>query len=161
MIFITTGSRSFQFNRLLKAVDEAIYEGKITDKVFAQIGSSDYKIKNYEYTQFLSHDEFNKYLNKSDVILTHGGTGVIVNSVKLGKSVIAIPRLAKYGEVVDDHQIQLVKAFEKLEMVTPCYDCTSDNIAKAINIAKCKEIKPYVSNTQNIIEAIENFISNR
>ena len=38
MIFITTGSRSFQFNRLLKTVDDALGEGLITDTVFAQIG---------------------------------------------------------------------------------------------------------------------------
>ena len=48
MIFITTGSRSFQFKRLLEAVEKAIEKGNITDKVFAQIGSSDYKIKHYE-----------------------------------------------------------------------------------------------------------------
>lgn len=158
MIFITTGSRSFQFNRLLKAVDDAIGEGLIKDKVFAQIGSSDYKIKNYEYTEFLNHDEFNNKLNNCDVVLTHGGTGVIVNSVKMGKRVVAIPRLAQYGEVVDDHQIQLIKAFEKLEMVTSCYDCTSENIARAIEYAKTKEVKPYKSNTTQIINSIDDMI---
>lgn len=47
MIFITTGSRSFQFNRLLEAVDKAIENGSITDEVFAQIGSSNYLIRNF------------------------------------------------------------------------------------------------------------------
>ena len=43
MIFITLGSQKFQFNRLLKAVDELVAAGKIKDEVFAQIGYSDYK----------------------------------------------------------------------------------------------------------------------
>lgn len=158
MIFITTGSRSFQFNRLLKAIDEAIEAGLITEPVFAQIGSSDYKIKNYEYVEFLNHDEFNKKMNSCDLVLTHGGTGVIVNSVKLGKRVVAVPRLAKYGEVVDDHQTQLIKAFEKLEMVTPCFECTPETIAKAIKEAKQKTVKPFVSNTKQILDSIDSMI---
>lgn len=158
MIFITTGSRSFQFNRLLKAIDEAIEAGLITEPVFAQIGSSDYKIKNYEYVEFLNHDEFNNKMNSCDLVLTHGGTGVIVNSVKLGKRVVAVPRLAKYGEVVDDHQTQLIKAFEKLEMVTPCFECTPETIAKAIEEARQKSVKPFVSNTKQILDSIDSMI---
>lgn len=159
MIFITTGSRSFQFNRLLEAVDKAIEKGNITDKVFAQIGSSDYKIKHYESVEFLNHEEFNKKMQECDVVLTHGGTGVIVNAVKMGKRVVAVPRLEKFHEVVDDHQIQLVQAFEKLEMVTACYDC--DKIGDAIEIAKQKKVKPYVSNTQAIIDSIDEMISGK
>lgn len=158
MIFLTTGSRSFQFNRLLKAVDEAIGMGLIEDSVFAQIGSSDYKIKNYKYVDFLEHDEFNKYLDQSDTIITHGGTGIIVNAAKKGKRIIAVPRLKKYNEVVDEHQIQLIKAFEKQGIVTPCYECTPQKIANSVKIAKEKTILPYKSNAQNIINSIETMI---
>ena len=157
MIFITTGSRSFQFNRLLEAVDEAIEEGSIKDEIFAQVGSSNYKIKHFKSVEYLNHEEFNERMKKCDIVLTHGGTGVIVNAVKMGKRVIAVPRLAKYQEVVDDHQIQLVQAFEKLGMVTACYDCKE--IGKAIEKAKKKKIKPYISNTQTIIDSIDAFIN--
>lgn len=159
MIFIITGSRSFQFNRLLKAVDEAVETGKITDEVFAQIGASDYKIQSYRFKDFLDHDEFNRYLEKSDIVLTHGGTGAIVNSVKMGKMVVAVPRLLKYGEVVDDHQVQLIRAFAESGMVTPCYECNSEEIAKAIAEAGKKPVKPYRSNTQVIIDSIDEFIN--
>jgi len=153
MIFITVGSRSFQFDRLLKAVDSAIESGSILDEIFAQVGSSTYKVKNYKTVEFLNHEEFNKMLNACDIVITHGGTGVIVNAVKMGKRVIAVPRLAQYHEAVDDHQIQLVKAFEKLELVTTCYDC--NKIGDAVAVAKEKKVKPYVSNTQNIIDSID------
>lgn len=159
MIFITTGSRSFQFNRLLEAVDNAIENGTITDEIFAQVGSSSYKTKHYKSVEFLNHEEFNKQIQNCDIVLTHGGTGVIVNAVKMGKRVVAVPRLAKYQEVVDDHQIQLVQAFEKLGMVTACYDCKK--IGKAIEEAKGKEVMPYVSNTQTIIDSIDAMISGK
>ena len=93
MIFITTGSRSFQFNRLLEAVDKAIEKGDISDEVFAQVGSSNYKTKHYKSVGFLNHEDFNERMNNCDIVLTHGGTGVIVNAVKMGKRVVAVPRL--------------------------------------------------------------------
>jgi len=34
--------------------------------------------------------------------------GAIIGAIKKGKKVIAVPRLAKCGEHVDDHQVQLV-----------------------------------------------------
>ena len=51
-IFITLGSQKFQFNRLLKAVDELCEKGTIdAEDVFAQIGYSDYIPKNFSYLQ--------------------------------------------------------------------------------------------------------------
>ncbi|HAT4180134.1 TPA: beta(1,3)galactosyltransferase EpsH [Clostridium perfringens] len=159
MIFITVGSRSFQFNRLLEAVDEAIENKEIKDEVFAQVGSSDYKPKFYKYIDFMNQDEFNKMISKCDIVITHGGTGVIVNSVKKGKKVVAVPRLAKFNEVVDDHQLQLVREFERMRMIIACYDC--NDIGKAVHESKSKEAVVYKSNTESIINSIRNFISSR
>lgn len=157
MIFITVGSRSFQFNRLLVAVDIAVNNGEIKDSIFAQIGSSEYEPISYGYVDFLNHDEFNAKINECDIVITHGGTGVIVNSVKMGKKVIAVPRLAQYHEVVDDHQLQFVREFEKIGMITACYDV--NRIAQCIDDAKAKEEIPYVSNTQCILNSIRGFIN--
>lgn len=158
MIFITTGSRSFQFDRLLKTVDIAIDNGLIDDTVFAQIGSSEYRIKNFDYVNYLNHDEFNNYIEKCDVVLTHGGTGVVVNSAKMGKKIVAVPRLEKYKEAVDDHQIQLIKAFAKQGLVTPCYRCTPEEIARAISESKMREAPLFKSNTNVIIDSIDGFL---
>lgn len=158
MIFITVGSRSFQFDRLLKAVDEAVGKGLITDEIFAQIGSSTYNVKNFATKDFLNHDEFNRKMNECDIVLTHGGTGVIVNALKSEKRVVAIPRLPEYSEVIDNHQIEIVQAFEKKGLVTACYDC--NQIAESINIAKGKETIKYVSNTDVYIDSIDKYINN-
>ena len=156
MIFVTIGSRSFQFNRLLKALDDAVESNEIKDDIYAQIGSSDYKPKNYKYIEFLDHDQFNQKINECDIVITHGGTGVIINSIKRGKKVIGVPRLKQFNEVVDDHQIQLVKRFEKLNLIEPCYNLS--NIAETIKQVKVSKYKQYVSNTDVIIKSIEDFI---
>ena len=122
-IFITLGSQKFQFNRLLIAVDK-LCEKKIIcgEDVFAQIGYSDYVPPNYRYNNFLDREEFSMEMGKADIVITHGGTGAIIGAVKKEKKVIAVPRLAKYGEHVDDHQLQLIKQFDDLNLICPCRD---------------------------------------
>ena len=111
MIFVTLGSQKFQFNRLLIEMDRLVVNGIIKEEVFAQIGYSDYKPKNYKFKKFLDRDEFINITDKCDKVITHGGTGAIVGAVKQGKKVIAVPRLKKYGEHVDDHQLQIITEY--------------------------------------------------
>ena len=157
MILVTVGSQKFQFNRLLEKIDELIDKKIITDKVFAQIGVSDYKPKNYEYVDFTTQDEFNKLLDESTIVITHAGTGVIVNAVKKEKKIIAIPRLAKYNEHVDDHQIQLIKQFEELKFIEPCYEL--GELGAKLKKIKNRKYNKYISNTESIINSIKRFIS--
>lgn len=122
-IFITLGSQKFQFNRLLIAVDKLCEKKVISgEDVFAQTGYSDYVPRNYSYNNFLDRDEFSVEMGKADIVITHGGTGAIIGAVKKGKKVIAVPRRAKYGEHVDDHQLQLIKQFDDLNLICPCRD---------------------------------------
>lgn len=157
-IFITLGSQKFQFNRLLKAVDELCEKEIIhAEDVFAQIGYSDYLPKNFEYKNFMDREEFSDRVGKSDIIITHGGTGAIIGAVKKGKKVIAVPRLAKYGEHVDDHQLQLIKQFDELNLICPCRD--TSELEVALDTVKKTEYNIYQSNTINIINSIEDYIN--
>ena len=156
-IFITLGSQKFQFNRLLKAVDELCERGTIeAEDVFAQIGYSDYLPKNFNYKRFLDRDEFSKEMEKANIVITHGGTGAIIGAVKKGKKVIAVPRLAKYGEHVDDHQLQLIKQFDDLNLICSCQDTSKLDVA--LKIAQITKYNRYESNTINIISSIEDYI---
>lgn len=152
MIFVTLGSQKFQFNRLLQAIDKL----QTDDEIFAQIGYSEYRPKHYKYKKFLDRDEFAKVMDLSDVVITHGGTGAIISAVKKGKKVIAVPRLKKYGEHVDDHQIQLVNQFSELNLIYSCVDC---DIQKALDTVKRTTYASYQSNTARIIRSLEEFIN--
>ena len=156
MIFITVGSQKFQFNRLLKQVDMLIDKGIIKKEVFAQIGSSDYKPHNYKYKDFINHDEFKEYMSLCELVITHAGTGAIITALKNNKKVIAIPRLSKYGEHVDDHQIQLINEFKELNFIEPVYEI--DELEKAINNIRTKTYNKYLSNTDIIINDIDKYI---
>lgn len=156
MIFITLGSQKFQFNRLLKAVDELVCAGKIDGEIFAQTGYSDYKPENYAFKPFVDRDEFKNYTDKCDIFITHGGTGAIIGAVKKEKKVIAVARLAKYGEHVDDHQLQILEQFKELGLIYSCDDC--EELEEALEYVKTHDFKKYESNTQTIIDDIERFI---
>lgn len=156
MIFLTVGSQKFQFNRLLKEIDKLIAEKNITEEVFAQIGYSDYLPKNYKYKSFLDRNEFTNIMSKCDKVITHGGTGAIIGAVKKGKKVIAIPRLSKYGEHIDDHQLQIIMEFKKMGFIEGI-----NNMKELKGVLKNIDsffIKKYCSNTENIVKSIERYI---
>lgn len=158
MIFITLGSQKFQFNRLLKAVDDLIENGIIQDEVFAQTGYSDYQPQRYKYSQFLDRNKFEEIEEKAEVMITHGGTGAIIGAVKKGKKVIAVPRLVKYGEHVDNHQMQIIKQFSEMNLIYGVLDC--DRLEEALKNIKTHSFNSYKSCTRYYIESIDNYIKN-
>lgn len=158
MIFITLGSQKFQFNRLLKAVDDLIQKEIILEPVFAQTGYSDYSPVNYHYKKFLDREEYIKLENTADIIISHGGTGAIIGAIKKGKRVIAVPRLKIYGEHVDNHQLQLIEQFNAQNLICGIKDCSE--LEEALIMVREHNFNTYVSNTKSYLKQIERFITN-
>jgi UDP-N-acetylglucosamine transferase subunit ALG13 len=156
MIFITLGSQKFQFNRLLKIIDDLVKKGVITEEVVAQSGYSDYQPQSYKCKQFLDRNEFSEMIEKADIVITHGGTGAIIGAIKKGKKVIAVPRLAKYKEHVDDHQLQLIAQFNEQNLIYGLDDCA--NMEEALAYVSNHKFDAYKSNTEKYLEDIEFFI---
>ncbi|MCQ2458082.1 MAG: beta(1,3)galactosyltransferase EpsH [Clostridia bacterium] len=159
MIFITLGSQKFQFDRLLRAVDELIAAGRITEPVFAQAGYSTYVPKHFTFETFMDGDSFSRHIAEADVVIAHAGTGAIIRAVKMGKRVIVVPRLKKYGEHVDDHQTQIAELFSSAGMIVRCDDCSV--LDEKLREVRELEIKPYVSNTDAYISFITDFLESR
>ena len=157
MIFVTLGSQKFQFDRLLKEIDRLIKTGRITEEVFAQTGYSNYQPKYFLYKNFLNREEFKKCIEKSSFVITHGGTGAIISSLKIGKKVIAVPRRVEFGEHVDNHQLQLLAQFDELNLVSACYELNDleDHLIGIGNL----EFAAYHSNTEKIVASIDQFLS--
>lgn len=111
MIFVTVGSRNYPFDRLFRKLDELYEDGTLIEEMFAQTGTSTYKPKHYEYKDFISQDEFLTKINEANIVVSHGASGSIMKALNAGKKVIAVTRLEKYGEHINDHQIQNNVAF--------------------------------------------------
>ncbi|MGB8452074.1 MAG: PssE/Cps14G family polysaccharide biosynthesis glycosyltransferase [Anaerocolumna sp.] len=156
MIFVILGSQKFQFNRLLRKLDELLEQGIVKEQIFAQIGYSDYRPIHYEYKDFLDRDRFALMLDKCETVITHGGTGAIISAIKKGKKVIAVPRLASYGEHVDNHQLQLINQFDEMQLICSCKDI--DKLNDAMKEVTVTEYRNYESNTMTIIKALVSYI---
>lgn len=156
MILVILGSQMFQFNRLLKEIDRLVEKGIINDTLFAQTGASTYVPQNYRFKAFLDRAEFDDYINKSDIIISHGGTGSIITSLKAGKKVIAVARLKKFDEVVDDHQLELIQKFSEMGLIIGLNDVSQLEYTM-MNMSSTKN-NSFVSNTTQIIDIIDNFI---
>lgn len=111
MIFVTVGSRNYPFDRLFQKLDALYEEGVLTEPMFAQTGTSTYTPKHYDYKDFISPEEFVEKIQEADIVVSHGASGSIMKALNAGKKVIAVTRLEKYGEHINDHQIQNNEAF--------------------------------------------------
>lgn len=122
MIFLTVGTYQLPFDRLITTVDAAIMEGLIVEEVFAQIGCCRYKPRNMEYVQMLQKGAFDYYLQKASSIIGHAGMGTITMALDYSRPLLAMPRLMKYGEVVNDHQVAIARRFSELGHILVAYD---------------------------------------
>ena len=125
MILVTLGTQDKEFTRLLKAIDREIKKGVITDKVVVQAGCTKFESENMEMFDLIPANEFDEYIKKADLIITHGGAGSILTGVKNNKKIIAAARLAKYKEQHNDHQLEIVEEFTKMGYILSFDDSKS------------------------------------
>ena len=157
MIFMTVGTQKFQFDRLIRSVDEYVGSKRMSDDVIAQIGNGDYIPRNFTYKRFLSNAEYDEWMEKGSIIIAHSGVATIIKGVQAGKKVIVVPRLKKYGEHVDDHQRQIADAFEGLNLVAQCLDVKE--LPDIIEMVKHHQFEKYRSQRSMVIKTIENYIN--
>ena len=156
MTLVLLGTQNNSFHRLLEEIQKCIDDGTIEDKVVVQAGSTRFESNNMEIFKLIEQNKFNELIKQADIIITHGGVGSIVTSVKLGKKVIAVPRLKKYGEHVNDHQIQIIETFSKQGFIKGIKDVSElEEALKNISTFTPNKLE---SNTDNIVKIIENFI---
>ena len=158
MILVLLGTQNNSFHRLLEEIQKNIDNGNIKEEVVVQRGYTKFESKDMRmYTQ-LPIDEIKKLIDEADLVITHGGVGSIVTALEENKKVIAVPRLKKYSEHVNDHQLDIVKSFDEAGYIIGLNSV--EELGQAIN--KIKEFTPkkYVKNTGNIVKIVEEFIDN-
>lgn len=120
MIFVTVGAQ-MPFDRLVRAVDHWA-RTNCRDDVFAQIGMSEYRPSNINWTQFLSPEEFRRKYEAATVIIAHAGTGSLITALQLGKPILIMPRRAALLETRNDHQVATSEQFRRFDSITVARD---------------------------------------
>ncbi|SEJ68968.1 UDP-N-acetylglucosamine transferase subunit ALG13 [Cyclobacterium xiamenense] len=157
MILVLLGTFPIQFKRPLVELDRLCKEGLLNEEIIVQSGHTEVDSNYLTVKPFMSADDLLGLYKKARLIITHAGSGSILKAVKLGKKVIAIPRLAKYGEHVDDHQLEILREFERLGYLIAWRE--EDSLIDLLNRVEDFEPAPYVSQKQQIIDFLEDYIS--
>lgn len=156
MIYVTLGTQDKSFARLLEAIQKEIDNGTIKDEVIVQAGHTSFESKKMKIFDLVSLDKFNEYMDECDLLITHAGVGSIVDGLKRGKTVIAVPRLKEYSEHTNNHQLQIAENFGNKGYIIPVFDTNELHDA----LLKSKKFKPnkYVSNSANFVKLVQEYI---
>lgn len=130
MIFVTVGTGKFE--KLVSAADKLA--GRIKEKIIIQRGRSESKINNAENFEFTNN--FNDYVKKARIIISHGGAGTIFDLLEKGKKVIALANLNR----IDSHQQEILEQLDKEGHLIYCEDF---NLKKALEKLKKTKLKKY------------------
>lgn len=114
MIFVTVGTHEQQFNRLIKKIDQLKKDGHVKDDVFIQTGFSDYIPESCDWKKFLSYEEMIQKIKDAKIVITHGGPSSFILPLQYGKTPIVVPRMKKYDEHVNDHQVEFCRKYNSL-----------------------------------------------
>ena len=158
MILVMLGTQNNSFHRLLEEIEKLIKSGKIKEKVIVQAGYTKYQSSNMEIFNLIPQKQLEEYQKEANLIITHGGVGSIISSLKMGKKVIAVPRLHQYGEHVNDHQKQIVKTFDEEGYIIGINEVSE--LEKAIEKNLTFKPKKYEADNKKMLSIIENFIDN-
>lgn len=156
MIVCLVGTSPYDFDRLIKKVDEKI---AIKYDVFMQLGNTNYRPKHCKFAEFVEKNKLIEIIKNADLIITQGGYGSMMDAIQSEKKVIAIPREERYKELIGD-QSELIKYFESKKYVIGCYDI--DDLEKLVQ--ECLENKYEFNNyipesNHKISQMIEEFIN--
>lgn len=156
MILVLLGTQNNSFHRLLEEVQKNIENKKIKEEVIVQKGYTKFESQDMKMYTEIPIDELNKLIDQADLIITHGGVGSIISSIKKGKKVIAVPRLEKYKEHVNDHQKDIVETFNQSGYIIGIENV--EQLGEALDKVESFIPKKYISDNSKMLKIIEDFI---
>lgn len=152
MIFVTVGTNEARFDRLLEALDD-LPGG--TDLV-VQHGPSAIRPTGATCTDYLSFDEIVESMRRARAVVTHAGVGSVLTALLNGTRPIVVPRLQRFGEAVDDHQLEFGRRAASAGLVT----LVEDTAELVPAIARYQESPPPPPRPdQRLVEDLRGFLA--
>lgn len=155
MIFVTVGTHEQPFDRLIKEVDGLKREGKIQEEVFVQTGYSSYIPQHCKYKSLLSYEEMETYMHQASCVITHGGPATFMRALVLGKKILVVPRQKRFGEHINDHQVEFIEKVASLYKIPYIKEVEhlEEGIWKLLEVGE-----PYQSNQENFCRELAKLI---
>jgi beta-1,4-N-acetylglucosaminyltransferase len=120
LILVTVGTHYQGFNRLVSAMDELAAE--LDETVLIQRGSSTYVPQHADHFQFTSGQHMAQLNRDARVVVSHAAAGAIIVAMQHNRPLVVVPRLQRFDEHIDDHQLQLTVALEAQNRAVVVYE---------------------------------------
>jgi UDP-N-acetylglucosamine transferase subunit ALG13 len=153
MIFVTVGTSTFPFDRLLRGVDEL----GMRDDLVVQYGASELVPRARITRQFMAYADVLDHMRRARAVIAHGGAGSILTALHAGKHPIVVPRRSRFSEAVDDHQLDLASRLASEGLVT-LVDDVSELAAQVAAVPGAQASQPASS---SLAAAISSFVESK
>lgn len=118
--FINVGNSKNNFPRFFSIIKK--YFNQLPKPIHIQYGYS--KLKKEEFLgkdisvyKFLEYEKYQELSRKAKLFISHGGIGSIQTALENNKVPIIIPRLKKYREIINNHQLEICEILEKQKKI--------------------------------------------
>lgn len=134
LVVVTVGGDHHPFNRLMDWVEDWLLDEGDRVRCFVQHGPSRAPI-GATSQPYVGHRDLLALMSDARAVVSSGGPATLSEARFLGHRPVAIPRLAKYGEVVDDHQLTFTSRLQNLGYVVQAQTEAEfrEAVAKAID----------------------------
>ena len=137
--FVTVGNLNKPFHRLDNFINK--YFNILPQPIHFQKGKFQYEKNNkIDYFDFCDREKFIEFIENSSVIITHAGVGNLLTILEHKRKPIVMPRIKKYSEHIDNHQIEIALKFSKMKLISLINENTSANDLKIY----CNEINKII-----------------
>ena len=110
MMYVTVGTMHLEFARLIRAMDAIAVASK--EEVVVQTGMSRCVPEHCAHFDFKPREEVEAIQREARVVVAHAGIGSVIDALKAARPLIVVPRLRRFGEHNNDHQLELARAVE-------------------------------------------------
>jgi UDP-N-acetylglucosamine transferase subunit ALG13 len=113
MIFVTVGTYDAPFDRLLEAL-ASLPPG---EELVVQHGSSAVRPAGAQCFDFGPFDDVVAHVRAARVVIAHAGVGSVMIALANGRRPVVMPRLGRFGETSDDHQLAFARRLAEAGLV--------------------------------------------
>ena len=145
MIFVTVGTHEQPFDRLVRYIDILKKEFFISEEIIIQTGFSTYKPRYCTFSRLYTYPEMLEKIKDARIVITHGGPSSFIVALQAGKIPIVVPRQKRFGEHINDHQLDFARI-------------VADKYGNIIVIEKIEDIRNTIADYDNIIKGMSTSI---
>lgn len=155
MILVTVGMTPHPFDRLVRATEQM---AALTEEpVVIQKGSSKVTEHFAKHIDFANPAEMENLLSSARVVVTHAAAGSVLTAMAFQKPLVVVPRLAQYGEHLDDHQWELAEALAEAGSVVIAEKVSGEGLLRAVEQARQPE--PSEGKTRRLVDFMPSLLA--